>query len=299
MRQLVVMQVFLLFGLMPLTALLFQRVAFLAVPTNLLAVPLFSIVTVPCTLAGLALLKVWTAAAETLLGLAALSIDVLEKLITQLLRLPVTDGQATDGQMVIGHIAKIEGVIWLVLFLPALWALLPKGWPGRRVALLAVPLLIMQAPDPPAENCVDMHVLDVGQGLAIVMQTANTTVAYDTGASFRSGGSMAERVVVPFLQSRGIKRIDQLIVSHADDDHSGGVSLLHEETRIEQMLAGEPLRAAVPKAEPCRAGHSWQADGVRFRLLHPPAAPRLSGNNASCVLLVVVGRYTRNADRRY
>ena len=285
-RQLVVMQVFLLFGLMPLTALFFARIAFLAVPANLLAVPLFSVVTVPCTLAGLALLKVWAPAAEALLGLAALSIDILEKLITQLLRLPVTAGQVADG-----NIAKIEGIIWLVLFLPALWALLPRGWPGRRVALLAVPLLIMQSPGRPAANCVDAHILDVGQGLAIVMQTANTTVAYDTGASFRSGGSMAERVVVPFLQSRGIKRIDQLIVSHADNDHSGGVSLIDAEVRVEQMLVGEPLRAPAPRGEPCRAGYSWQADGVRFRLLHPPAAPRPSGNDASCVLLVAAGRH--------
>ena len=207
---------------------------------------------------------------------------MLEKLITQLLRLPV----ATNG-----NIAKIEGVIWLVLFLPALWALLPRGWPGRRVALLAVPLLIMQAPGPPAVDCVDVHVLDVGQGLAIVMQTANTAVAYDTGASFRSGGSMAERVVVPFLKSRGIRRLDQLIVSHADDDHSGGVALIQQEVRVAQVLAGEPLRSPVPKTVPCRTGHSWEADGVRFRLLHPPTAPRSSGNNASCVLLVAVGRY--------
>ena len=280
-RQLVVMQVFLLFGLMPLTALFFQRIAFLAVPANLVAVPLFSIVTVPCTLAGLALLKVWAPAAEVLLGLAAYSIDILEKLITQLLRLPVTAGR----------IAKIEGVTWLVLFLPALWALLPRGWPGRRVALLAVPLLLMQAPARPAANCVDAHILDVGQGLAIVLQTASTTVAYDTGASFRSGGSMAERVVVPFLQSRGIEHIDQLIVSHADNDHSGGVSLIDVEVRVGQMLLGEPLRAPAPLGEPCRAGYSWQADGVRFRLLHPPATARPSGNNASCVLLVSTGRH--------
>ena len=280
-RQLVVMQVFLLFGLMPLTALFFERIAFLAVPANLLAVPLFSIVTVPCTLAGLAFLKVWTPAATALLGLAAYSIDILEKLITQLLRLPVTAGR----------IAKIEGVIWLVLFLPALWALLPRGWPGRRVALLAVPLLIMQSPPRPAANCVDAHILDVGQGLAIVMQTANSTVVYDTGASFRSGGSMAERVVVPFLQSRGIKRLDQLIVSHADNDHSGGVSLIDAEVQVEQMLVGEPLRATAATGEPCRAGYGWQVDGVRFRLLHPQAKPRLSGNNASCVLLISVGRH--------
>lgn len=278
-RQLVGMQVFLLFGLMPLTILFFQRIALLAVPANLLAVPLFSVVTVPCALAGLAFLRLWKPAADALLGLAADSIDVLEKLLAQLARLPVTAG----------HIAKIEGVLWLVLLLPALWALLPRGWPGRRVALLAVPLLLLQAPGAPATRCLDAHILDVGQGLAIVMQTASTTVVYDTGASFRSGGSMAERVVVPFLQSRGIKRIDRLIVSHADNDHSGGVTFIEEELRVEQVLVGEPLRTAGLKAAPCRAGYSWQADGVRFRLLHPPAAAGVSGNNASCVLLVATG----------
>jgi len=168
---------------------------------------------------------------------------------------------------------------------------LPRGWPGRKVAFLAVPALLLYTKPVPDDACVDVHVLDVGQGLATVVQTAESTLVFDTGASFRSGGSVAEQVIVPFLKSRRIKRIDWLVVSHADNDHSGGVLPLYDYAEVGALLVGEPLRETGLDTTPCRTGQHWQADGVGFRVLYPDSAASRQGNDASCVLLIEAGRH--------
>lgn len=280
-QQLVIMQVFLLFGLMPLTVFIFQRVAWLATPVNLLAVPLFGIVTVPFTLAGLALGETVGQVSHVALQIAAKSIEWFLALIEKVVRLPFADMS----------IAGIENHRWLIVSMPALWVLLPKGWPGRWVALLAVIALLLHAPRPPGDSCIDAHVLDVGQGLATVVQTTRSTLLFDTGMSFRGGGSVAEQVIVPFLKAKGIRRIDWLLVSHADNDHSGGVRAIHEYAEVRAMLVGESLREADLSSSACVAGQYWAADNVGFRVLHPDAATPRAGNDSSCVLLVEVGRH--------
>lgn len=276
-RELVIMQAFLFFGLLPLTVLIFQRVAFLSMPANLLAVPLFSLVTVPLTLTGLIVGRLSEPAGTAALQVAASTIAWTEAGMTVLLRLPFADIT----------VAALSGHMWLVVFVPALWVLLPRGWPGRGIALLAVAAIVAHAPKSPPRGCVDAHVLDVGQGLAVVMQTERHFLVFDTGVSFRGGGSIAEQVVSPFLWSRAASRIDWLIVSHADIDHSGGVKSLEESFEIGTVLAGEPLRGAFE----CHAGQDWTQDGLRFRVLHPRWPAERVGNNASCVLLVSGGQH--------
>lgn len=282
LRQLFILQVFLLFGLMPLTVLLFQRVAILALPVNMVAVPLFSIVTVPFTLAGLACRGIADWLGHVALQIAACSIEWLLAFIDWIVRLPFADLTVADIQ----H----DG--WLLLMTPLLWALLPRGWPGRKVAFLAVPALLLYTTPVPDDSCVDVHVLDVGQGLATVVQTAGSLLVFDTGASFRSGGSVAEQVIVPFLKSRRIKHIDWLVVSHADNDHSGGVLPLYDHADVGALMVGEPLHETGLDTIPCRAGQYWQADGVGFRVLYPDSATPRQGNDASCVLLIEVGRHS-------
>ncbi len=276
--QLVTMQFILLFGLMPLTISEFRRIAPLSVPANLVAVPLFSFVTVPLALGGLLAGTVSDMAAGFLLHYAAASISGVEALIVALSRLPAADVRVADT----------SGGMALVVMLPAVWAALPRGFPVRGLALLAVVALVLHRPAGPPRDCFDTHVLDVGQGLAVVVQTESHVLVYDTGLAFRSGGSLAERVVRPFLQSKGTRRIDRLVISHGDADHSGGLPDLLDDFDVREVLAGEPLDAA-PAAERCIAGQEWRYDGVRFRTLHPDEPG--TGNNTSCVLLVAAGEH--------
>ena len=280
--QLLTLQAMLLFGLLPLTVLHFQRVAFLAPPVNLLAVPLFSFVTVPATLAGMLLSRVSDVLGLWLLRLAAASIDMLEILLRQFERLPFADVP----------IAAISAGAWCVIFLPLLWVVLPRRWPGRWIAVLGVMAIVLHKPAGPDNSCLDAYFLDVGQGLAVVLETSEHVLLYDTGASYRGGGSAAEQVVLPFLRSRRIDRIDWLVVSHADNDHAGGVGVLIDNLDVGQLFTGETLPPIPLEPIACLAGQRWQVDGIDFELLHPQPGSQQGGNDSSCVLAVRAGRHS-------
>ncbi len=274
-------QVFLFIGLAPLTMLLFNRLAPLSIPVNLAGVPLFSFVTVPATLFGLLLGGVSEAMAQPALKIAALSIDGLERLIV------FADGTRVSDLPV----ARARGLTLIALSMPAIWVALPRRWPGRHLAIIGLPAMLLQAPHAPPPGCADAHVLDVGQGLAVVLQTPSSTGLYDTGIAFRGGGSIAEHVVLPFLRARAVRNLDWIVVSHADIDHSGGIGTVLEYSPQSRVLTGEPLAVEVPGAGRCRSGQRWQEDGVRFSVLHPAPGNAGTGNNASCVLLVEIGAH--------
>jgi competence protein ComEC len=271
------LQGFLLIGLMPLTILLFSRVSVIAPFVNFVAVPMFSLVTVPLTLAGFVLDGPAAPAGDVLLRVAAASVALLERLITLLLALP----HATFVT------PRIEGIAWSYLATVFMWVMLPRGWPGRPVAWLGcVAIAAHHTAGPPAE-CFNVTVLDVGQGLAVLVRTRDKTLLYDTGAAFPGGASMAKRVVLPYLAGQGIERIDRLVVSHADIDHAGGVADLLAGADVSDLLAGEPLDDVATAL--CRRGEAWNWNGVGFRVLHPRPGTGYSGNDASCVLQVEAG----------
>ena len=279
--QLLVMQFILLLGLMPLTVLIFQRIAIAAPLVNLITVPVFSFITVPLTLASMLLSPVWDAASVVLLQASAASIRSIEWVIGEFAKLPIADI----------FVAGVDGAILGVALLPALWIILPRGWPGRWVAVLAMIALILNKPAVPEHACIDAHVLDVGQGLAVVVQSNEHTLVFDTGASYRGGGSAAAQVVIPFLRYKGIEAIDWLVVSHSDDDHAGGVSTLLKHIEVGQILAGEELPDIDHTVFGCEMGQTWAADGIGYKILHPEPGSSLSGNDSSCVLTVSAGRH--------
>ena len=94
-------------------------------------------------------------------------------------------------------------------------------------------------PAAPPAGCFDTWILDVGQGLAVAVQTHAGVMLFDTGMAWRGGGSAAEQSIVPFLRARGLRHVNQLVISHADLDHSGGVEAIRREIGVGHVLAGE------------------------------------------------------------
>jgi len=95
---------------------------------------------------------------------------------------------------------------------------------------------------------------------------------------------------LPFLSARGVNRLDELVVSHADLDHAGGVSSLVHALPVGTLRTGEALDTPAV-AQRCIAGESWRVDGIAFDFLHPDAKSDVSGNDASCVLQVSAGSH--------
>lgn len=277
-RELLHLQVLFLFGLMLITVWIFGRVTIAAPLINFIVLPVFSLIIVPCGLLGLMLDGAAAIAGDALLVVSARATSLLLQCL-----------QAASGESIVAIDAPISG--WTIILLAGptiLLALLPAGWPGRKLALMAAFATVFSRHAAVPERCLDVAVLDVGQGLAVVLATATQTTVFDTGPGYRSGSSAANLVILPYLKSIGVSRIDTLIVSHGDLDHSGGLSDLRRSLSVNRLLSGEP---ALTGGIQCRSGMTWESDGVRFSIEHPGDGERWEGNNASCVLLIETGDY--------
>ena len=186
---------------------------------------------------------------------------------------------------------------------------MPRGFPLRGLAwLLWLPLVWpVQSRIPPGEFVVE--VIDVGQGTAVLIRTARHALLYDTGPAFAESDA-GERVVVPYLRASGVGRLDGVIVSHDDNDHSGGLASVLRDMPTGWLLhalpAGSAHLAAAPAPRRCLRGQRWQWDGIEFAILNPRASAwqdrARSDNDFSCVLRVSRGAQsfliTGDAERR-
>ncbi len=259
-------------GFLPLLLLLFSRASMVSPMVNLVAIPLFGLL-LPLVLIAAALLLI-TGIATPLVWTAALLAWLLDGL-TAIAAWPWAS---------VGIGARPDWA-WVAAFGGALLLLAPRGLPGRWLGLpLLLPLGLL-TPPAPATGEAWLRLLDVGQGLSAVIRTAHHVLVFDTGPAFLGGFNTGEAVVVPYLREQGVRRIDTLVLSHADQDHVGGFPGLAAQLPIDRILAGEPGEMADPRAEPCLAGQGWTWDGVDFAVLYPFQAG-LEGNDSSCVLRV-------------
>jgi competence protein ComEC len=153
-------------------------------------------------------------------------------------------------------------------------------------------------PVPPEPGTFLMTVLDVGQGLAIVVRTHRHALVYDTGPRYSDESDAGGRQVAPFLRAEGIERLAGMIVTHQDSDHSGGALTLLATVPVDRFVSSLPAEHAILArraaeggvAERCEAGQAWTWDGVRFTVLQPTlalyAAPQLKPNDLSCVVRI-------------
>ena len=136
-----------------------------------------------------------------------------------------------------------------------------------------------------------LSLLDVGQGLSVVVQTAKHTLVYDAGPKYEAASDMGESVVLPYLRRIKTKKIDLMVISHGDNDHLGGVKSILNSFPLTTIKTSVPEKIPSLQASYCHAGDSWQWDGIRFQFLYPINNAIKSRNDSSCVLLIDNGQY--------
>lgn len=255
---------------LPVLLLIFQQFSLISPVANAVAVPVVSFVVTP--LALLAMVVPWWPLLELAHGVMAWLMRLLEWCALA----PVW--QATAPPLWVAVVAAL-GVGLL---------LLPRGVPGRLAGVaMLLPVLFWPAPRPP-ENEAWIDVLDVGQGLAVLVRTRDRNLLYDTGPLYSAESNAGQRIVVPYLRALGINRLDMLMVTHGDADHAGGAASVRAALPVGSIYSSVPEMGGGR----CLAGQSWNWNGVRFGVLHPDEADyRQAGksNNVSCVLRVEAG----------
>ncbi|EEF24551.1 conserved hypothetical protein [Ricinus communis] len=178
-----------------------------------------------------------------------------------------------------------------------LWLLAPRGWPVRWLGLATwIPLLAAE-PAHPAPGRMTVTAFDVGQGMALLIETSGHRLLYDTGPAYSPDSNAGSRVLLPYLRARGINALDGMVVSHSDADHAGGALSVLEGVRTGWVLSSLSPHHAIARAARqhvhCAAGQHWRWDGIDFEVLHPLpgsyANPALKANARSCTLKITAG----------
>lgn len=282
-RQLLVLQFAVTLLLLPLTLWFFGTVSWVSPFANLLAVPLVTFVIVPLGLAGF--LCWWAGlagAAGVCWGLGTGVVEIMDALLAQFAAWP--------GASLPFALPGLAGLASLVLAVACL--LQPAS---LRLRLLAPCFLLPLGLPAPALSGAQMRltVIDVGQGLAVLVETSRHTLLYDTGPPFGPHADAGARAVLPLLWQRGHYRLDRLVLSHDDLDHTGGAASVLAGVAVADLLGARPAGLAAPGTRwaPCRAGQAWHWDGWDFRMLYPgKEVAALGDNDRSCVLHISRGR---------
>ena len=261
-------------GLLPLTVILFGQASAVGPLVNLVAIPWWSLLVVPLALVGTALEALHAGSGSWAWKASAWCFDLTWPWFCRL----------AESRFALWWLPEAHWIALPLALLGAFWLLLPRGVPGKALAaLLWLPLLW---PDRglPAQGEVQLQVIDVGQGLSVLVRTRGHALLYDTGPAVRDGFDAGEWAVIPTLRAMGIARLDRVVISHGDNDHAGGFESVRAEVPV--SLSMTPEDSPVTTTGRCVAGQAWQWDGVRFRFLHPtPHFPYLA-NESSCVLRV-------------
>ncbi|UVW26983.1 DNA internalization-related competence protein ComEC/Rec2 [Massilia sp. H6] len=271
-------------GLVPLTLMLFSQVSIVSPLANAVAIPVVSLLVTPLALAG-ALLPAPLAA--WVLGLAHALVALLAEGLAWLAARPYAAGSAPAPQPW-GLALALAGTAWM---------LAPRGWPHRWAGLTAWLPMLTQLPSAPEDGSFTVTAFDVGQGMALLVETHRHRLLYDAGPQYAPGSDAAGRILLPYLRGRGIGKLDALVVSHSDTDHAGGARALLAGVPVAQVRSSlAPAHAVVRAARShtrCAAGQAWNWDGVRFDMLGPApesyANAGLKANGRSCVLRVSSG----------
>jgi len=282
LREAVMTQLAVTAGLLPLTLFLFQEVSLVSPIANAFAIPVVSLVVVPLTLAGAALSFIGPFG--FLMTWAHWVMSWCDWALQWLASAPNAVWQSHAPEMLTVACA-LAGCAW---------CLLPRGAPARWLGFVMMWPLFLVAPIQPAQGEYRLALLDVGQGLATVVQTARHALVYDTGPSWNPDADSGNRIVVPYLRGEGITRLDALIVSHQDDDHSGGAHSIIAARDPAWVLTSMPEQHRVLQGARevmrCEAGDRWHWDGVDFEIIHPLAGnydeTRRKSNDMGCVLKI-------------
>ena len=260
-------------ALAPLTLLLFGQVSLVGLLANLLAIPWVTLVVTPLAMLGVLAPPAWLAAGVCLAWLGTG--------LQWLAQWPWATVSVAQAPLWAG-VAGVVGGLLLVLKGP--WYVRLAGLP------LLLPVLLWQVPRPPPGEF-SLIAADIGQGNAVLVQTARHALLYDAGPRFSRESDAGHRVLVPLLRALDV-RLDTVVVSHRDNDHVGGALAVLAMQTSAQLLSSVEQDHALQSVRPvqrCQAGQGWHWDGVDFAVLHPspgdyatPSRP----NALSCVLRI-------------
>ena len=266
----------------PLVAIHFGVVSLVGVVTNLLVLPVVSLVFFG-VMAVCAVGCLHSGAAAVLAGIVSVLIRYVLAVAGRLAKLPLAAVFTVSPYIVFWLIFVYALIFWLLLS--------GRKRPGIAfsVSVLGLCVSLMLSFLEPLTCDYRVTVLDVGQGQCIVLQSEGNTFLVDCGG--RRGEEAAD-IAAEYLLSQGIRRIDGLILTHYDRDHAEGAEFLPHWVEIERVYLPE-----TEDADGCRAG-AWRCAGEQIIIdgdieiafgdarIHIFPAKTINSGNDSCAAVL-------------
>jgi competence protein ComEC len=291
LSSLFIVQLGLTLFMLPVAALLNHQLPLSALLANIVAVPWMSFTAIPLCLMSVVAMPFSETLALFFLELSLSSLDFIWQWLSYLSSQPWLLIEVSHQTLVI--ILALSGLTFVSYFLA-----LPKKTLGTSILLISLFSFVYFIYYQESYDW-QVSVLDVGQGLSIVIERNGRAILYDTGASYPSGFNLAESVVFPYLQYRGITTIDYLLLSHADNDHAGGLAFINKQMATNKISVNEikynqPLedlgKYNFPEIQSCKQGDDFTWQGLTFSVLWP-AVIQDKENDNSCVINISDGKY--------
>ena len=177
----------------------------------------------------------------------------------------------------------------------------PRAGLGLTVALGFVALHV--GPPPPGPGRAEVQVLDVGQGLSVLVRgPGGGAVLVDAGGRGNGAFDCGERVVAPAVSRLGLRRVEALVLTHAHDDHAGGAPAVLRQLEVGELWLGpgwtrEPLAQEAVEVARARGtalvlverGFTALRGGCELRVRHPSRTLASTVNDRCVAVLVRAG----------
>jgi len=290
-KGLIIIQLSLTVMLLPISAVFFQQVSIVALLANLIAVPWMSFFTIPLCLLSILLMPISEECAQLFMGLCTESLEVLWGYLSFLSQQPWAVAKLSSENIKVFVFLGLFCLFTLFSLAPLLSnVLITYRRKYFRILLLCFSVSLLFILYSQSSNIREFKggskwqliVFDVGQGLSVLVKRDEKAILYDTGASYPSGFTMVDAVILPYLQHVGVSQLDKVIISHSDNDHAGGLTELEDSLVINELMYNRKQRTGNSL---CIQGQGFYWQNLQFKVLWPKGVVSKE-NDDSCVILI-------------
>jgi competence protein ComEC len=288
--SLIIVQLGLSLFMLPVAALLNYQLPLSALLANIIAVPWMSFTAIPLSLLSVIAMPISERLSLVILELSLQSLAFIWQWLNYL---------ASKQWLFIDISHDALMMLFLVIgcvFIGIFFSLSKKIISALLLSLSS--FVFINTFHQPKNNAWQVNVLDVGQGLSVVIERNGHAILYDTGASYPSGFNLAQSAALPYLKYQGIKKLDYVILSHADNDHAGGLAFIAEQVVLKKITVGE-IKSNIKAIEQynliekstCKQGDNFTWQALTFSVLWPVVLQDKENDN-SCVINISDGKHS-------
>ncbi|MCM3692356.1 DNA internalization-related competence protein ComEC/Rec2 [Neobacillus niacini] len=294
---------------LPILLYHFFEISFISIVANLLYIPLFSFVFLP----GLYILYL----IQIIFGdTPSFLINLFMKIITLANGLIESLAELSFFQLVTGRPNLVLFIIYMVIILAIflLWEAGLQQKRKRQLIFLTFTLITFQTIWNWANPFGEVTMIDVGQGDSILIHYpfGKGTYLIDTGGTVQfeedewkkaaKPFEVGRDVVVPFLKGKGITKLDKLILTHGDTDHTGGTLAVLKDIEVKQIImpaVAEPSESELKIIQEANRngiqvvkvaeGSQWKNGKSSFYVLSPEKNFQGEPNSGSIAIMANIG----------